>query len=434
MNKKLQFGKTNWLKMSQLRYQELTAKQKKLLMIGGCVVGIALLWPRQDFVLDKRIPVAIDLSHLTAPAADPLPQSLTMNAGPSFDQIVENGDTLSKLFAEAGVGQQTMYKVLEADLNVLVLDTLMPGNRIEFWVNDQGQLNKLKLRFSAAKQAIFTRASDGSYDVKIQEIKGIWQQHVVTGDIHGSFYLSAEKAGLSAAQIQHIESLLKEKINFSRDLRAGDKFSVVLSKQYVEGEATGESHILGIEIASGKQVYSAYRFTDGNFYDEHGHSLTRAFQRLPLAHMYRISSKFNPHRLHPVTGKIAPHNGVDFAVPIGTQVLATGDGIVSLVVPHHKYAGTYVVINNGGKYRTRFLHLSKILVKKGQHVSRGQVIALSGNTGRTTGPHLHYEFLINGHPVNPMTAKIPMENGLNHAERTQFAQLVKSRKLMMSLS
>ena len=134
---------------------------------------------------------------------------------------------------------------------------------------------------------------------------------------------------------------------------------------------------------------------------------------------WRISSPFDPNRRHPVTGRIAPHNGTDFAAPIGTPVEATGDGVVTMI-RHHPYAGNYVVIKHDSTYTTRYLHLSKILVHKGQKVSRGERIALSGMTGRVTGPHLHYELIVRGHPVNAMTAKIPMATSVPKQEMSVF--------------
>ena len=132
-----------------------------------------------------------------------------------------------------------------------------------------------------------------------------------------------------------------------------------------------------------------------------------------------MSSAFNPKRRHPVTGRIAPHNGTDWAVPAGTPIQSTGDGTV-IMTRKHPYAGNYVVIEHSSKYKTRYLHLSKITVKKGQKVSRGQKIGLSGKTGRVTGPHLHYELIAHGRPVNAMTARIPIVNTLSDDEKTRF--------------
>ncbi|MGL5609064.1 MAG: peptidoglycan DD-metalloendopeptidase family protein, partial [Aeromonas veronii] len=160
-------------------------------------------------------------------------------------------------------------------------------------------------------------------------------------------------------------------------------------------------------------------------YDGQGNSLERGFRRYPTHSRYRISSNFNPARKHPVTGMVRPHEGTDFAVPVGTPVLATGDGIVQKATSH-PLAGTYIVIKHGRTLSTRYLHLSKLLVKTGQRVKMGDKIGLSGNTGRSTGAHLHYELRINNRPVNAMTAKLPMAEPLSGKERRQFLAKVKS--------
>ena len=133
----------------------------------------------------------------------------------------------------------------------------------------------------------------------------------------------------------------------------------------------------------------------------------------------RISSRFNPKRLHPITKRVSPHNGTDFAVPVGTNVYATGDGVV-LRAGYHPAAGNYIVIKHGRKYTTRFLHLSKILVHKGQRVAIDQLIAKSGNTGRSTGAHLHYEFHVYNKPVNAMTVDLPLSQEVPKKELKAF--------------
>ncbi|KFZ38033.1 peptidase M23 [Shewanella mangrovi] len=414
--------------------QALPSLHRKTLLITGFCLAAAMLWPNSQSghiaSVGNRIPLELDFSRFIPQHGGEMAEVVT-NA-PSFVHKIESGDTLSALFSQAGVDQQTMYKVLEADLNILALDTLMPGNRISFWTDEQQQLTKLELHFNAARQVVFSRYDDGSYEVKEINVPGNWQDRIVSGAINGSFYRSAEKVGLSAGEIQRVEMLLKDKVNFARDLRAGDTFSVLLKDQFVEGESTGNSQLLGISIHNGRNDITAFQDADGNFYDENGASLVRAFQRYPLARAYRVSSGFNPHRHHPVTGRTSPHNGTDFATPIGTKVEATGDGVVKLVT-NHPYAGRYVVIEHDSKYTTRYLHLSKVMVHKGQRVSRGQVIALSGNTGRVTGPHLHYEFHINGHPVNPLTAKIPMASHLDKKQLLAFKSLVEQRRHIMNL-
>ncbi|ABK48837.1 peptidase M23B [Shewanella sp. ANA-3] len=430
----MQTGKPNLANFPQIRLQNLSSAHKNILLVGGLLIGAAMLMPNANHVVPtaQRIPVALDLETILPQVSEPVETAPIVDNTPHFERVIASGDTLSALFSKAGVDQQTMYKVLEADLNILALDTLLPGNRIQFWLDNEGQLQKLELYFNAARQVVFTRYEDGSFNVEEINVEGVWQNRIVTGDIKGSFYVSAQKMGLAAADIQRIEDLLKEKVNFARDLRVGDKFSVLVNDQYVEGEATGSSQILGVSIKTGRSEISAFQHTDGSYYDAKGQSLVRAFQRIPLAKQPRMSSRFNPTRKHPITGRISPHNGTDFSVPIGTKVIAPGDGVVSLVTDH-QFAGKYIVIEHGGKYRTRYLHLSKALVRKGQRVTRGQVIALSGNTGRSTGPHLHYEFHVNGKPVDPMRADIPMASQLANQELRTFSNIVKSRQALMNL-
>ncbi|MCE9678288.1 peptidoglycan DD-metalloendopeptidase family protein [Shewanella sp. AS1] len=413
------------------RFAQLPPLHKKVLLGASLLVCITLLLPGQQQTLPQRIPVALDMDALVSSIGTSETEGLDVDQ-PDFEKTIVSGDTLSRLFTEANVDQQTMYRVLEADLNILALDTLIPGNTIRFWLDDSGQLDRLELYFSAARQVVFSRYEEGGFKVEEINIDGIWQNRALSGEIQGSFYLSAQRIGLNAGEIQRIESMLKEKLNFSRDLRAGDHFSVLMSEQYIDGEMTGNTDILGVMIQRGSSSINAYQNSDGNFYDEQGRSLARAFQRIPLQRNYRISSSFNRHRHHPVTGRTSPHNGTDFATPNGTKVIAPGDGIVSMVT-EHRFAGKYVVIDHGNKYRTRYLHLSKALVHKGQRVSRGDVIALSGSTGRITGPHLHYEFHVNGRPVDPMKANIPMASTLSHKQMQAFSQLVQKRKLQMGL-
>ena len=175
----------------------------------------------------------------------------------------------------------------------------------------------------------------------------------------------------------------------------------------------------GKEYRSEGKDYYAIRAEDGKFYDRNGTGLAKGFLRFPTAKQFRISSNFNPRRTNPVTGRVAPHRGVDFAMPQGTPVLSVGDGEV-VVAKRSGAAGYYVAIRHGRSYTTRYMHLRKILVKPGQKVKRGDRIALSGNTGRSTGPHLHYEVWINQQAVNPLTAKLPRTEGLTGSDRREF--------------
>ncbi|MGR5175531.1 peptidoglycan DD-metalloendopeptidase family protein [Vibrio parahaemolyticus] len=338
---------------------------------------------------------------------------------PKYAYTVQSGDSLSQIFDQLGFPYRDMMSVMETDLDYLVLDTIRPGDNIRLWQDEEtGALAKLEIARSIAEKALYQRLEDGSFEFKDISIPGVWESVAMIGEINGSFSASANKLGLNPGEIDQVVTLLKDKISFTRDLRAGDRFEVVKKSQFVEGTPTGNSEIQAIKIFNRGAMYSAYLHSNGQYYDAKGDSLQRAFMRYPVKN-HRVTSGFNPNRKHPVTGRVAPHNGTDFGVRTGTNVYTTGDGVVSMV-RNHPYAGKYVVIDHGGPYKTRYLHLSKILVRKGQKVTRGTRVGLSGATGRVTGPHLHYELISRGRPVNAMRANIPMADSVPKNELKQF--------------
>ncbi|MBY3787717.1 peptidoglycan DD-metalloendopeptidase family protein [Photobacterium carnosum] len=339
---------------------------------------------------------------------------------PTYSYKVKKGDTLSEIFSQLNLPQSDVKNIMAADLNSLQIDNLRPNDILRFWVTDSNhRLNKLQLQFNVAHMIDYTREKNNDFTVKEVTLPGIWREKVISGEIRGSFSSSAKRAGLSYTDIHEIMAIFKDKLNFDRDLQAGDRFEIVSKAKYVNNQASGDTELQAVRLYTKKNQYSAYLSADGNFYDQNGESLQPAFLRYPTAKRFRISSQFNPYRRHPVTRRIQPHNGVDFAAPVGTHVLATGDGVVTRVT-NHPYAGRYVVIKHSANYSTRYLHNSRILVKVGQRVKRGQEIALSGRTGRVTGPHIHYELLVRGKPVNPLTAKIPLASSVSHQQKKAF--------------
>lgn len=193
-----------------------------------------------------------------------------------------------------------------------------------------------------------------------------------------------------------------------------------------------QSQLIGVRLQTNGKSYYAFRAEDGRYYDSEGNGLERGFLRFPTAKQFRVSSQFNPRRVNPVTGRVAPHKGVDFAMPVGTPVLAVGDGEV-IVSKYSGAAGNFIAIRHGRQYTTRYMHLRQLLVKPGQKVKRGDRIALSGNTGRSTGPHLHFEMWVNQQAVNPLTAKLPSSGGLTGKERKEYLALVKETKPQLKL-
>lgn len=342
------------------------------------------------------------------------------------DYRVRKGENLTAIFNNLGLSTTTLYKVLDAD-NKKYLAKLKPGQNIELLIDQDNLLQQLKIRLNIKQTLVMARSGD-VYTASMINEKVVWQPQRYNGVINGSFASSARNAGISANHIQRIANLFQWRMNFAKDLQKGDHFKVLVRQETVEGKSTGNSQLLGVEFINKGKSVSAWLSEDGNYYDANGNSLERGFRRYPTHSRYRISSNFNPARKHPVTGRVRPHEGTDFALPVGTPVLATGDGIVQKAT-HHPLAGTYIVIKHGRTLETRYLHLSKLLVKQGQRIKMGDKIGLSGNTGRSTGAHLHYELRVNNRPVNAMNAKLPMAEPLSGKERRQFlAEMNRYRK------
>lgn len=394
------------------------SKRKKMMLLGLpllAIIAIASTGNQSPTIrtIDLSLPESTLVEKL-------LHDNAEIKDMPNYEYQIRVGDNLSSIFDQLGFGYSDLMKIMETDLNYLALDTLKPGNTLRFWRDEEtNELKKMELEFSLVEHAVYTRTPDGDYTFTDVKIPGVWKEFPMVGEINGSFSQSVNRLGLGITEVEQIVALLKDKLNFSRDLRAGDKFEVVQSRQFVDDKLTGNREIQAVKIITRGTEYTAYLHSDGQYYDKNGDSLQRAFQRKPVNGNYRLSSNFNPHRKHPVTGRIAPHNGTDWATPVGTPIVSTGDGVV-IMTRKHPYAGNYVVIQHGSTYKTRYLHLSKILVRKGQKVTRGQRIGLSGKTGRVTGPHIHYELIARGRPVNAMKANIPMANSVPKKDMAAF--------------
>lgn len=205
---------------------------------------------------------------------------------------------------------------------------------------------------------------------------------MLNGRLNGSFVNSARNAGLTNSEVSSVIKALQWQLDF-RKLRKDDTFSVLLSREILDGRSE-QSELLGVRLNTGGKDYFAIRAEDGKFYDREGSGLTRGFMRFPTMKQFRISSNFNPRRLNPVTGRVAPHKGVDFAMPVGSPVLAVGDGEV-VIAKRSGAAGNYVAIRHGRQYTTRYMHLNRILVKPGQKLNAAIALAYPAIPGALPG-------------------------------------------------
>lgn len=419
----------NWT--TTVRDKRRRQRRNRRILFGSLLLLLAV-------IIKSFIPVSEEVRIVQTPepaAVETVEQPVEPTPPPVPDNIfthdIAAGDNLSAIFDSLLINQQIMLQILAADEQLLALDVLRPGNRLTFTLNEATRiLETMELFIHPGRQVVYQRVDDNHFEYQEIDLPGTWEQQVISGTIEGNFILSAIAAGLSEQEAANVAELFDGRLNFSRDLRAGDHFQVIRSQQSVDGIKTGQSQLLGMRIDGQRYQLDGFLFEDGNYYDSKGESLARAFRRYPFAGKYRISSSFNPRRRHPVTKRISPHNGTDFAMPTGTRILSAGDGVVTRI-KNHPYAGKYIEIQHGGSYKTRYLHLSKFLVKRGQRVQRGQKIALSGNTGRSTGPHLHYELHIKGRVVNAVRAKIPMAASIPKAKREEFKGRVNQLTALM---
>ncbi|AOM39887.1 murein DD-endopeptidase MepM [Xenorhabdus hominickii] len=332
--------------------------------------------------------------------------------------VVSSGDSLSSILTQFGIDSSDVALLANQYRG---LRNLSIGQSLSWTIDENGKLKTMTWDVSRREKRVYTREGDDFQEAKELQ-KGEWKNNVITGTVDGSFNGSALSAGLTNSEAREVIKALQWQIDF-RKLRKGDRFSVLMSREMLEGKSE-QSQLLGVRLQNGGNDYYAFRADDGRFYDSNASGLERGFLRYPTTKQFRVSSPFNPHRLNPVTGRVTAHKGIDFAMPVGTPVMAVGDGEV-VVAKFDGAAGNFIAIRHGRQYTTRYMHLRKILVKPGQKVRRGERIALSGNTGRSTGPHLHFEFWDNQQPVNPLTAKLPRSGGLNGKDRAEYVAMVK---------
>lgn len=334
------------------------------------------------------------------------------------EYVVSTGDTLSSVLNQYGIDMGDISTLANVDKD---LRNLKIGQQISWTLTPEGELQRLTWEMSRRETRTYDRV-DGGFKMSSEIAEGDWVNNVIKGTVGGSFVSSAKEAGLTSSEISAVIKAMQWQMDF-RKLKKGDEFSVLMSREMLDGKRE-QSQLLGVRLRSSGKDYYALRAEDGKFYDRNGSGLAKGFMRFPTVKQFRVSSNFNPRRLNPVTGRVAPHKGVDFAMPQGTPVLAVGDGEV-VVAKRSGAAGYYVAVRHGRTYTTRYMHLKKLLVKPGQKVKRGDRIALSGNTGRSTGPHLHFEMWINQQAVNPLTAKLPRSEGLTGSDRKDYLAQVK---------
>jgi len=368
-------------------------------------------------------PVAVEP---VASVAAPAPEWNSVTVAP--------GDTLSILFQNAGLSANTLHAVVNSSKDAKAFTRLRVGQEVDFKLDDEGQLLGMRSKLNSLETIRIDRDGD-SYAFSKDVIEPEVSTRFANGSIDSSLFLAAQNAGLSHNLTMQMANIFGYDVDFAREIRQGDSFEVLFEEKHVDDQRVGTGNILAARFTNRGKTYTAVRYTDRNgqssYYRADGTSMRKAFIRTPVE-FARISSRFNPGRRHPVLNKIRAHKGVDYAAATGTPIKATGDGRVVHVGRKGGYGNT-VVIKHGQTYQTLYAHMSRYAsgLRAGSNVSQGQVIGYVGATGLATGPHLHYEFQVNGTHVDPLSVKLPASDPIPQSERTAFMTL--SNQLMASL-
>ncbi|KQB04004.1 peptidase M23 [Vibrio metoecus] len=339
---------------------------------------------------------------------------------------VRNGESAAVLFQRAGLSSRVLYELTSSNSDInSQLSKLMPKDELKFGFDENNQLVKLKRTISPYETFVITRSESG-FTSEFDKKEIFYQYNYAEAKITSSFWNAGMSAGLSANQIMELAGLFGWDIDFALDIREGDQFKLLYQENIVEGAVIGRGNIIAATFTNQGSTFTAILDDNtGNYYDENGRAMKKAFLRSPLD-FRRVSSNFNPRRLHPVTGQVKAHRGTDYAAPVGTPIWAAGDGVVEKS-SYNQFNGNYVYIRHSNTYITKYLHLQRRLVKTGQRVKQGQSIGTLGGTGRVTGPHLHYEFLVNGVHKNPRTVELPQAQSLSGKAKETFIANAKQR-------
>ncbi|RRW51494.1 peptidoglycan DD-metalloendopeptidase family protein, partial [Stutzerimonas stutzeri] len=339
--------------------------------------------------------------------------------------VVANGDTLSTVFAKVGLSPAVMHAVLASSPDAKQLSRLKIGQTLEFQLTEQGELASLRSKLNSLETLALEQTPKG-YVFKKEQVKPEVSTVYARGEIDSSLFLAAKRAGLSHNLTMDLANVFGYDIDFALDIRKGDSFEVIYEEKTVEGQRVGTGNILAARFTNRGKTYSAVRYTskDGttSYYNADGTSMRKAFIRTPVD-FARISSRFSNGRKHPILNKIRAHKGVDYAAPHGTPIKSAGDGKVLLAGRKGGYGNT-VIIQHGQRYRTLYAHMQGFAkgVRNGSAVKQGQIIGYIGTTGLSTGPHLHYEFQVDGVHVDPLGLKLPMADPIAKSEMPRFMQ------------
>jgi murein DD-endopeptidase MepM/ murein hydrolase activator NlpD len=407
--------------------------RRKIVIFGATLIITGLLigfFESSGETVSPSRPEVIDLplpergAGIMQPASEALGQPVALGEQDDAWESVEvrRGQTLDAIFRQQGFSIGLLHQILALNGETKGLTKIRPGDVFDFRRNENGEMAQMRYALDERRYLLVHKAGD-ALETEIQQREVVAEIAEAEGVIESSLFLAAKQAGLSDAMIMELANIFGWDIDFVLDIRRGDRFMLVYEKLYREGEFLRDGRILAATFINQGERFQAIWFEDGDvagYFAPDGRNMRKAFLRAPLNFAY-ISSGFNPRRMHPVLKRIRPHNGIDYYAPRGTPVYAAGDGTV-IRSDYSRANGHHVFIKHANSIVTKYLHFTKRTVKKGQKVKQGQTIGTVGSTGLATGPHLHYEFVVNGVHRNPRTVPLPKVEPLKGEMLASFQQ------------
>jgi murein DD-endopeptidase MepM/ murein hydrolase activator NlpD len=338
------------------------------------------------------------------------------------EERIQRGDTVAALLSRLQIDDVEAERVLRSRRDARGFHQLIPGRSMQAKTTTEGQLHELRY-FSGSSVFSFERNAEG-FSISEQPAQFEQRTQMGSGEIRSSLFAATDAASLSDAVAIQIADIFSTDIDFHRDLRKGDRFTVVYEAFYHLGSMVRTGRVLAAEFVNQGKTLQAVYFQNaegqGGYYTFDGKNIRKAFLRSPLE-FSRISSGFTNARFHPILKEWRAHRGIDYAAPTGTRVRATADGVVEFAGRQGGY-GNLVVLRHQSKFTTWYAHLSGFGkdVRKGSRVSQGDIIGYVGMTGWATGPHLHYEFRTNNVHQDPLRVVMPSAPPITPEQKPAF--------------
>ena len=360
----------------------------------------------------ERLHYSLDIPQVAETAVEAATdEKPDVNESDWLTVTVKSGDTLAAIFSRAGLSSRTTHDIATLNEQTKSLRRIKPGQKIKLLIDESKNLRQMKYAADLTKTLVVRRNEDRTYQSQIINHSLDAFPVFKEGIISSSLFEAAADANIPESVIMDMVAIFGWDIDFALDIRQGDSFALVYNELYKEEVKIRNGQILAAEFINNGKTYRAVYYIDpdgnGDYFTESGKSMRKAFLRSPVK-FSRISSKFTKKRWHPVLSKWRSHKGVDYAAARGTPIRAAGDGKIMSVGKKGGYGKT-VIIQHGGRYTTLYAHMNGYArgTRSGKKVKQGQVIGYVGSTGLATGPHLHYEFRVNGVHRNPLTVKLP---------------------------